>query len=471
MATPPETRNPTAAYSLRIRVLLDNVPGSLGRLATAIGEAGGNIRGLDGFEVKGPVLDEEVIVDCRDEAHQVELKAAISGLPGVEVVEWEDRTFALHDGGKIEVLPLGKVGDKDDLSMAYTPGVARVCLAIEAEPALVHELTIKRNSVAIVTDGTAVLGLGDIGPEAALPVMEGKALLFKEFAGVDAFPVCLDVDDPDQIVETVVRIAPVFGGINLEDIAAPACFSIEERLQERLDIPVFHDDQHGTAVVTLAALENALKIVDKRMEDLSVVIAGAGAAGVAVAKILKNAGVTDVVGADRKGAIHPGRDDLNEAKRRLADETNPERRTGTLSELMPGTDVFIGVSGPGIITPADVEAMAPDPIVFAMANPEPEIRPEAIEGLAAVVATGRSDFPNQINNVLAFPGIFRGALDARASSVTEGMKVAAADAIARAVSSDELRPDHVVPSVFDKTVVQLVASAVGAEAEKEGVAR
>jgi malate dehydrogenase (oxaloacetate-decarboxylating) len=474
MATTPDpldTRTPTAAFSIKLRVLIDNKPGMLGMLATTIGEAGGNIRGLEGFEVKGPVLDDVVIVDCVDEAHQTTVLDAIRSLAGVELVEWEDRTFALHDGGKIEVLSLGKVGDRDDLSMAYTPGVARVCMAIKEEPARVHDLTIKRNTVAIVSDGTAVLGLGDIGPEAALPVMEGKALLFKEFAGVDGFPICLTVTGVDEIVETVERIAPVFGGINLEDIAAPACFEVEDRLRESLDIPVFHDDQHGTAVVTLAALENALKIVDKRMEDLSVVIAGAGAAGVAIAKILKNAGVENIIGADRKGAIHNGRDDLNEAKRRLAEETNPEQRTGTLSEIMPGTDVFVGVSGPGIITPADVESMAADPIVFAMANPDPEIRPEAIADLAAVIATGRSDFPNQINNVLAFPGIFRGALDADATTVTEGMKVAAATAIARAVSSDELAPDHVVPSVFDKTVVQLVAAAVAAEAEKEGVTR
>ena len=334
MATTPdplEARSPTAAYSMRLRVLLDNVPGTLGRLTTTIGEAGANIRGLEGFEVKGAVLDDEVVVDCVDEAHQQEVLDAIKQLEGVELVEWEDRTFALHDGGKIEVLSLGKVGDRDDLSMAYTPGVARVCLAIEREPARVHDLTIKRNTVAIVTDGTAVLGLGDIGPEASLPVMEGKALLFKEFAGVDAFPICLDVNSTEEIIETVERIAPVFGGINLEDIAAPACFDVEERLRESLDIPVFHDDQHGTAVVTLAALENALKIVDKRMEDLSVVIAGAGAAGVAIAKILKNAGVQNIIGADRQGAIHDGRTDLNEAKRRLSETTNPEQRTGTLA--------------------------------------------------------------------------------------------------------------------------------------------
>ena len=378
------------------------------------------------------------------------------------MLAWEDRTFTMHEGGKIEVLPLAKVGDRDDLSMAYTPGVARVCNAIAADPAKVHELTIKKNTVAIVTDGTAVLGLGDIGPEAALPVMEGKALLFKEFAGVDAFPICLDVHDADEIVETVVRLAPVFGGINLEDIAAPQCFEVEERLKDLLDIPVFHDDQHGTAVVVLAALENALKIVDKKMIDLNIVIAGVGAAGVAISQ--------DAAGG-RRGPRGRAPTARAPSGRVVTTSTRPSSGsprtptptgcTGSLGEVLPGADVFIGVSGPGLLTADDVRTMGPKPIVFAMANPDPEIRPEQVEGIAAVIATGRSDFPNQINNVLCFPGIFRGALDAGATTITEGMKLAAAEAIASAVGEDELGPDFIIPSVFDKRVVTLVAQAVG----------
>ena len=467
---------PTAAFSIRLRVRLHNVPGTLGRLAVAIGDAGGNIHALDGFEAKRAHLVEDVIVHCRSVEHQQDVLDAVRGLEGVDLLEWDDRTFTMHQGGKIEVLPLCSVGDRDDLSMAYTPGVARVCNAIAAEPERIHELTIKKNTVAIVTDGTAVLGLGDIGPGAALPVMEGKALLFKEFAGVDAFPVCLDVprDHPDrvgEIVETVRRIAPAFGGVNLEDIAAPHCFEIEERLQADLDIPIFHDDQHGTAVVVMAALENALKIVDKRLEDLSVVIAGVGAAGVACAKILMNAGVPQIVGADRQGAIFDGRGDLNSAKQWFAEHTNGDRRSGSLSDVMPGSDVFIGVSGPGLVKADDVRSMGTDPVVFALANPDPEIRPEEIEGIAAVIATGRSDFPNQINNVLCFPGIFRGALDAGATTITEGMKLAAAGAIAGAVPAESLAPDNIVPSVFDKSVGRLVAEEVAKAAVAEGVVR
>ena len=461
----------TAAYSLKIRVRLDNRPGALGDLATAVGATGANIVGLEGFEAKGKHLDEDLIVNCRDEAHQQQVIAAIEGLDGIELLSWEDRTFAMHDGGKIEVLPLAPVMDREDLSMAYTPGVARICMAIHDDVSRSHDLTIRRNTVAIVSDGTAVLGLGDIGPEAAMPVMEGKALLFKAFAGVDAFPICLDVKSADELVETVQRLAPTFGGINLEDISAPRCFEIEDRLKASLDIPVFHDDQHGTAVVVLAALQNALRLTGRRMEDLKVVIAGIGSAGVAIGKILLAAGVAEVVGTDRQGAIWNGRDDLNVAKQWFAEHTNPELKSGSLSDVMAGADVFVGVSGPGLIDASDLRRMAPDPIVFALANPEPEIRPEAADGLASIIATGRSDYPNQINNVLAFPGIFRGALDANAHSITEGMKLAAAGAIAAAVSDDDLAADHIVPSVFDRSVGIEVARAVAAAAIAEGVIR
>ena len=469
---------PTAAFSVHLRVRLHNTPGSLGRLASAVGEVGGNVVAIGGFEAKGVVLDEDVIVDCTDAAHMDVVRDAVAGLDGVEVLSCADRTFEMHLGGKIEVLSRLPLRDRDDLSMAYTPGVARVCNAIAAQPERVHELTIKKNTVAIVTDGTAVLGLGDIGPAAALPVMEGKALLFKNFAGVDAFPVCIDTTaattpeaKADAIVETVERIATVFGGVNLEDIAAPACFAIEERLRASLDIPVFHDDQHGTAVVTLAALTNALKIVEKEMTQLKVVISGAGAAGVAIAKILMAAGVTEIIACDSKGILSRDRTDLNDVKVAFAGITNPKQVTGSLSDAMTDADVFIGVSAPDVLTVVDIKAMAADPIVFAMANPDPEIRPELARGVAAIVATGRSDFPNQINNVLAFPGIFRGALDAGATTITEGMKVAAAHAIAAAVPADELTAESIVPSVFQTEVVQLVAAAVAAAAIADGVTR
>lgn len=462
---------PTAAYSIRLRVRLDNIPGSLGRLAAAIGSVGGNIWSLEGFEAKRSSLDEDVVVNCSNEAHQQEVLAAVRATEGIELLEWEDRTFALHEGGKVHVISRIAVNDADDLSMAYTPGVARVCKAIEADPLLSHDLTIRKNTVAIVSDGTAVLGLGDIGPLGAMPVMEGKALLFKEFAGVDGFPICLDTTDPDEIVETVKNIAPSFGGINLEDIAAPVCFEVEERLKELLDIPVFHDDQHGTAVVVLAALENALKIVDKRMSDLTVVIAGVGAAGVAISKILMEAGVPNIIGVDREGAVYLGRGGLNVAKQWFAENTNSDGRIGDLASIMPGSDLFIGVSGPNLIGRDAVLSMAKDPIVFALANPDPEIRPEAAAGAVAVMATGRSDFPNQINNVLCFPGIFRGALDAGATAITENMKLAAANAIASAVSEDDLSPDFIIPSVFDKRIAPLVAAAAAEAAVLDGVIR
>ncbi|MCB1257834.1 MAG: NAD-dependent malic enzyme [Microthrixaceae bacterium] len=443
----------------------------LGKLAVAIGEVGGNISALRGFEVKTATLDEDIVVNCRSEAHQDQVRAAVEAIEGIEILEFEDRTFHMHQGGKIEVLSLAPVRDVEDLSMAYTPGVARVCMEIAKNPAAAHELTIKRNTVAIVSDGTAVLGLGDIGPEAAMPVMEGKALLFKHFAGVDAFPVCIDTKDPDEIVETVMRLAPTFGGINLEDIAAPGAFDIEERLVEALDIPVFHDDQHGTAIVTLAALENALRIVDKKIEDIRIVVAGVGAAGVAVSKILMNAGACHIIGVDRQGAVHTGREGLNKSKRWFAEHTNEEDLSGPISSVIAGADVFIGLSGPDLLTREDVLSMASGPIVFAMANPNPEIRPELIQDIAAVIATGRSDFPNQINNVLAFPGIFRGALDAGARRITENMKVAAAKAIASTVRDEDLNPLNIIPSVFHPEVAPAVARASAEAARADGVCR
>ncbi|NNE94821.1 MAG: NAD-dependent malic enzyme [Acidimicrobiales bacterium] len=462
---------PATQYSISVRVTLENKPGVLGALATAIGEAGGSIFAIDGFVAKGPELEREIVINCSDVPHQSEVIAAIDALDTVTLHDWYDRTFRMHEGGKIEVLPLCPVGDRDDLSMAYTPGVARVCNAIAADQAKADDYTIRKNTVAIVSDGTAVLGLGDIGPKAALPVMEGKALLFKEFAGVDGFPIVLDVDTADELIETVVRLAPTFAGINLEDIAAPAAFYVESELKRRLDIPVFHDDQHGTAVVALAALENAVEVVGKNLQDLSVVINGIGAAGLAIGKILLNAGIPTMVGTDSRGAIYDGRPGLNDAKQWFAENTNPEQKTGSLADVIAGADVFIGVSAPGVLSVEDVKTMAADPIIFAMANPDPEILPEQVEGIVGVMATGRSDYPNQINNVLAFPGIFRGAFDARASDITEGMKLAAARAIADSVGSAERCAEQVVPSVFDKSVPVRVAAAVAKAARAEGVAR
>lgn len=462
---------PNASYSVAIRVELENQPGTLARLTTAIGEAGGNILGLDIIDIVGRRMVRDVTVLATDTDHVARIGQAIAVLPGIRVESILDRTFRMHLGGKIEVRSKSPLATRDDLSMAYTPGVARVCMAIAKDQTEAHRYTIKANSVAVVTDGTAVLGLGDIGPHAALPVMEGKAMLFKEFAGIDAFPVCLNVNSAAELIESVQRLEPVFGGINLEDVAAPRCFEVEEALKASLDIPVFHDDQHGTAVVVLAALNNALKVVDKKMGDLSVVIAGVGAAGVAITKILAEAGVTQVVGVDRQGAIYEGRPGLEGAKAWMASNTNPERRQGSISDVMPGADLFIGVSGPGLVTHDDLRKMGKDPIVFALANPDPEVTPEDAEGIAAVIATGRSDYPNQINNVLCFPGIFRGALDVGAHSITESMKLAAAGAIASSVPESELCPSYVVPSVFNKDVVAKVAAAVGAAAIAEGVIR
>ena len=380
-----------------------------------------------------------------------------------------DPVFALHRGGKMQVAATVPLRDADDLSMSYTPGVARVCEAIAADPDLSHDYTWVSNTVAVITDGTAVPGLGDIGPAASMPVMEGKAVLFKQFGGVDAIPVALATTDVDEIVETIVRMAPTFGGVNLEDISSPRCFEIEQRLIERLDIPVFHDDQHGTAVVTLAALINAVRLTDRDMQDLKVVISGAGAAGVAIAKILQSAGVHRISVVDRQGVIHPGRDDLNSVKQWLADQTADWARPGTVGDALEKADVFIGVSG-GTIPEEDVARMAPDAIIFAMANPHPEVHPDVAHRYARVVATGRSDFPNQINNVLVFPGIFRGALAVRATAISEGMKLAAAHAIAELVG-DDLSESYVIPSPFDPRVADVVSRAVTETARREGLAR
>jgi malate dehydrogenase (oxaloacetate-decarboxylating) len=462
---------PSASFSATLRVHLDDRPGAFADLAHAIGDAGGSLGAIDLVRVEHGKKVRDVTVDAASADHIEAIVATVRGVAGVEVEHVSDRTFLLHLGGKIEMVSKSPLRTRDDLSMAYTPGVARVCRAIADDPAKVWNLTIKQNTVAVVTDGTAVLGLGDIGPEAAMPVMEGKAMLFKEFGGVDAWPICLATKEVDEIVATVAAIAPGFGGINLEDISAPRCFEIESRLKELLDIPVFHDDQHGTAVVVIAAFLNSLRLVGKRPEDVRVVITGVGAAGVATTDMLLAAGVRNIIGCDRKGALYEGRDDLGPWKAAFAERTNPDSFAGTPDEALAGADVFIGLSGPGAISRDGIAAMADGAIVFAMANPTPEVAPEAIEGLAAIVATGRSDYPNQINNVLAFPGIFRGALDVRASQINEEMKLAAAEAIAAVVKPDELSPEYVIPSVFNREVAPLVASAVAAAAEESGVAR
>jgi len=463
---------PSASYSFTLRVKLSKQVGTLGCLTTAIGHAGGDIGAVDLVEVVDGTVIRDITVDAASNKHAEEIIATVRKLDGIEIVSVSDRTFLMHQGGKIEVVSKIPLTNRDDLSMAYTPGVARICEAIHQSPELAYNLTIKKNMVAVVTDGTAVLGLGDIGPAAALPVMEGKVMLFKEFGGVDAFPICLATKDTDEIVRIVKAIAPVFGGINLEDIAAPRCFEIEERLREELDIPVFHDDQHGTAVVVLAALINAIKLVGKNMADLKVVVNGVGAAGVACSKILMAAGVQNIIGCDTKGAIYADRvDNMNSIKDWYATHTNPRQERGSIHDVIHGADVFLGVSVPGILTPDDLQNMAVNPIVFAMANPTPEIMPRVAAPYVAVMATGRSDYPNQINNVLCFPGIFAGALACRATRINEEMKMAAAAAIAGIITDSELQPEYIIPSVFDKRVVPAVVEAVKNAARLTGVAR
>ena len=465
-------QTPNASYSLTLRVKIHNRPGKLGEITTAIGKANGDIEAVDIVSVGKDFLIRDITVNAASEQHDQEIIQAVSSIDGVEVVNVSDRTFLMHLGGKIETVSKMQLKTRSDLSMAYTPGVARVCTAIATDPEKVFNLTIKKNTVAVISDGTAVLGLGDIGPAAAMPVMEGKCQLFKEFGQVDAFPICLNTKDPHEIVETIKNISVAFGGINLEDISAPRCFEIEDRLKEELDIPVFHDDQHGTAVVVLAALINALKIVDKKMDEIKVVVNGVGAAGVACSKIVMAAGVKNIIGCDQTGAIYEGRtENLNWVKDWYGRNTNPNKERGSIHDVIKGADVFFGLSVPGVIDSTDLENMAKDPIIFAMANPVPEIMPEEAAGKVAVMATGRSDYPNQINNVLCFPGIFRGALNCRASRINEQMKLAAANAIAEIIGEDELHPDYIIPSVFDRRVAEAVAAKVEEAAYESGVAR
>ena len=467
---------PSAQFRLTIRVRIDDAHGTLGQLSSAIAEAGGMVGAVDLVEVDGNHSLRDVVVDASGKEHWERIIAAIEAVQGVEVIDTTDRTFLLHVGGKIEQHNKYPLKTRDDLSMAYTPGVARVSLAIADDPDRAFQYTIKRNTVAVVSDGTAVLGLGDIGPRAAMPVMEGKCCLFKEFAGVDAFPICLQTTDTQEIVRAVELIAPAFGGINLEDISAPRCFDIEDQLKERLDIPVFHDDQHGTAVVVMAALLNAVKLTNRRVDDLSVLIIGLGAAGIAVTKILLAAGVRDIIGADSRGVLHTQREDyldgsMHELKRWFAQATNPHCRTGSPADVLDGEDLLIGLSGAQALPVEALSRMNRDGMVFAMANPNPEVPPEDAGRYVRIVATGRSDYPNQINNVLCFPGIFRGALDVRAPEITEEMKMAAARAIAEIVDESELREDYIIPSVFNRDVAPAVAAAVAEQARAAGTAR
>ncbi len=456
----PPARTPSVSHSITVRLEVPAGGSAVGELTSTVEAAGGLVTALDVASSAVDVLRIDLTAATSDTDHADAIVEALVAMGDVTVKKVSDRTFLMHLGGVIETATKHPLRNRDDLSMIYTPGVARISQAIAKDPEDARRLTIKRNSVAVVTDGSAVLGLGNIGPYAALPVMEGKAALFKAFADIDAWPLCLDTQDTEEIIAAVAAIAPGFAGINLEDIAAPRCFEIEARLRERLDIPVFHDDQHGTAIVVLAALENALRVVRKELATARIVLVGAGAAGTAVLKTLVHAGAADVVVCDVEGIIHPGRPNLAPSLRWTAENTNAAGLTGTLRDALPGADVFIGVSAPNLIGAADVATMADDAIVFALANPDPEIDPALARQHAAVVATGRSDYPNQINNVLAFPGIFRGLLDAQSRGIDMDVLVAAADAIASTVSSDELGPNYIIPSVFHPDVHELVASAV-----------
>jgi malate dehydrogenase (oxaloacetate-decarboxylating) len=470
-SVPAPRLQPSASYSFTMRLHMPQQGGAFARVADAIADAEAMLGAIDLVRIESQQVVRDVTVACVDSGHAEAVVRTVRALEGVRVDSVSDRTFLMHKGGKIEVNAKVPLKTRDDLSMAYTPGVGRVSMAIHDDPEKAWALTIKANTVAVISDGTAVLGLGDIGPAAAMPVMEGKAMLFKEFAGVDAFPLCLDTKDVDEIVAFVKAVAPTFGGINLEDIAAPRCFEIERRLRAELDIPVFHDDQHGTAIVVLAALLNALRTVGKRPEDVTVVVVGAGAAGMACTDILLAQGIGDVVVCDRRGALYAGAEHLDAERAMLAGRTNKRGLRGTPDEVLAGADVLLGLSGPGAVSAAGVREMAPKAIVFAMANPVPEVHPEEVRDDVAIMATGRSDYPNQINNVLAFPGVFKGALDVRARTINEEMKLAAAHAIARVIPDDELHADYIIPSVFNRRVAESVAEAVANAAVASGVAR
>ncbi|WP_025689162.1 NAD-dependent malic enzyme [Paenibacillus zanthoxyli] len=460
----------TIATTMIIRLDIEKSVASFGDVASGIAAAGGDIVAIDVIRAGGEITTRDITVNVLDAGNE-EIIRVLSDMPGIKVINVSDRTFLAHLGGKIEIIPKLPIKNREDLSQVYTPGVARVSMAIAEDNSKAYTLTMKRNTVAVVTDGTAVLGLGDIGPEAAMPVMEGKAMLFKQLAGIDAFPLCLDTKDPDEIIRIVKAVSPGFGGINLEDISSPRCFDIERRLAEDLDIPVFHDDQHGTAVVALAGLMNALTVVGKTLETAKIVVAGIGAAGVSICNLLLAAGATHVCAVDREGILCKGVPYTNEEWRKLAFSTNPEGIQGLLGEAVKGADVFIGVAGGGILNVGHVQSMAQDSIVFAMANPIPEIQPELAEPHVRVLATGRSDYPNQINNVLCFPGLFRGALDCRARAVNLEMKLAAARAIAAVVQPDELNELYIIPSIFNEKVVEHVRSAVIGAAIRTGSAR
>ncbi len=465
-------KTPSPGYSIILRLEILSKPGMLGKVTSAIGRAGGDIGAVDIVGFKKNITIREIIISAADILMGQKIAEEVKRIKGVTVLHVTDRTFMVHQGGKIEIKNKIPLNTREDLSMAYTPGVARICMAIHENRDRVYDLTIKKNTIAIVTDGTAVLGLGDIGPEAAMPVMEGKAMLFKEFGGVDAFPICLKTKDPKQIVSVVKSLSPGFGGVNLEDISAPRCFEIERRLRNALDIPVFHDDQHGTAVVILAGLINALKIVDKKFENIRVVVSGLGAAGIASIRLLLSTGVKQIIGCDRSGILYKGRkENMNPIKALIAENTNLERIRGPISKALKGADLFIGLSQPGVIRVNDIKKMAKNPIVFAMANPDPEIMPEEVGRFARIIATGRSDYSNQVNNVLCFPGLFRGVLDCQAREINDAMLFAAANAIAHMVTDEELSEDYIIPGVLNKKVPERVATYVKEAAIQTGVAK